>query len=168
MTEAVEQYDAQHVNPLDSVEDVLSGYNWVYSRTNDQELVVEVSGKGCEYKILFLWQQEFNALQLCCQYSLKVHPRNLDYAAATLMDINAALWMGHFDVTRESLAPCFRYTAMLQGQDNDKHHDYIEDLVDISLVQCERYETVFRMLGTQENVDSQTLSLAMMETVGES
>lgn len=168
MTEATETYETANANPLDSVEDVLSGYNWVYSRTNDEELVVEVAGKSCDYKILFLWQQDFNALQLCCQYNLNIHSQNMDFAASTLMDINAGLWMGHFDITRDNRAPCFRYTAMLKGQDQDKRHDYIEDLVDISLIQCERYETVFRMLGLDNNVNTQTLSLAMMETAGES
>ncbi|MBI1301781.1 MAG: hypothetical protein GC137_09025 [Alphaproteobacteria bacterium] len=168
MTEARESYETIDTNPLDSVEDVLSGYNWVYSRTNDEELVVEVSGKSCAYRILFLWQPDFNALQLCCQYGLNVHARNMDFAALTLMDINSSLWMGHFDITRQTRTPCFRYTAMLKSQDKEKRHDYIEDLVDISLIQCERYETLFTMLGTEDHVDSQILSLAMMETAGES
>ncbi len=153
-------------NPLDSVEDVLHDNNWVYSRMNNQELVVEIAGTSCEYRLLFVWQEHLNALQLCCQYNMKIKPENMGIAATALMDMNAELWMGHFEITKGSLSPSFRQTCLIHGHQQRKN--YIEDLVDISLVQCERYQTVFQLLSHDKAVNADILSLAMMETLGES
>ena len=153
-------------NPLDSVEDVLSDNNWVYSRMNNQELIVEVSGTSCDYRLLFVWQEHLNALQLCCQYNIEIIPENMNMAATALMDMNSDLWMGHFEITKGTLSPSFRQTSLIHGHRELK--SYIEDLVDISLVQCERYQTVFQLLAHEKTVNADILSLAMMETLGES
>ena len=163
------QANSQHEtnsNPLDSVEDVLCDNNWVYSRMNNQELVVEVTGTSCDYRLLFVWQEHLNALQLCCQYDIKIKSENMGIAATALMDMNAELWMGHFEITKGSLSPSFRQTCLMHGHEQKK--SYIEDLVDISLVQCERYQAVFQLLSYEKAVNVDILSLAMMETLGES
>ncbi|PCI56165.1 MAG: hypothetical protein COB36_05120 [Alphaproteobacteria bacterium] len=153
-------------NPLDSVEDVLCDNNWVYNRMNNQELVVEIAGTSCNYRLLFVWQEHLNALQLCCQYNIKIKPENMSIAAMALMDMNAELWMGHFEITKSNLSPSFRQTCLIHGHEQRK--SYIEDLVDISLVQCERYQSVFQLLSHDKAVNTDILSLAMMETLGES
>ncbi len=153
-------------NPLDSVEDVLCDNNWVYNRMNNQEILVEVAGTSCEYRLLFVWQEHLNALQLCCQYNMQIKPENIAVAATALMEMNTDLWMGHFEITKDNLSPSFRQTCLIHGHEHRKN--YIEDLVDISLVQCERYQTVFQLLSHESAVNAELLSLAMMETLGES
>ena len=168
MTDQVKLHEDFEHNPLDSVEDVLNDHNWVYSRMNNQELIVEVSGKSCNYRLLFVWQEHMSALQLFCQYDLKIKPENLILAATTLMDMNASLWMGHFEIAKETQIPSFRHTCLLPDHKESKSYVHIEDLVDISLVQCERYQAVFHLLSSEEPVNIEVLSLAMMETAGES
>ena len=102
MTDQIELYEDAGQNPLDNVEDVLSDNNWIYSRMNDEELIVEVAGKTCHYKLLFVWQEHMNALQLCCQYGIKMKPENFQLAATALVDMNASLWMGHFEFSKET------------------------------------------------------------------
>ncbi len=155
-------------NPIDRVEDVLDGYNWVYNRTNNQELIVEVAGRSCNYRMLFIWQEHMSALQLCCEYDLEIKQGNMDATAHALMDINPSMWMGHFEVSKKSGAPAFRHTCMLYKHPDEKDSFQIEDLVDICLIQCERYQPVFHLLATNTRIDSEVLSFAMMETAGES
>ena len=164
----LESYDNANINPLDSVEDILSNHNWVYDRTNQEEIIVEVMGKSCNYRLLFVWQKHMNALQLCCQYDLQIKPDNIQVAATALMDMNSALWMGHFELSKDNLSPYFRQTCLIHEHDSKAGYSQIEDLVDISLIQCERYQSVFHILAENENVDSEMLSFAMMETAGES
>ncbi len=168
MTNQVECYSEVNPNPLDSVEDVLSDYNWVYSRMDDENIIVEIAGKSCKYRLLFVWKENLNALQLRCQYDVKIKPENMNLAANALMDINEALWMGHFELSKDRLNPCFRQTCLIHDRDHKKFYSHIEDLVDISLIQCERYNSVFQMLASDNSLDVGMLSFAMMETAGES
>jgi hypothetical protein len=155
-------------NPLDSVEEVLASHNWTFSRMTDDELMVQVAGKHCEYRLFFIWQEDMNAVQFCCQYSMNVARRHHDTAAIALMAINENLWMGHFDLPKDSGVPSFRQTCLLRGMDMDAGADQIEDMVDIALMQCERYYPVFQMLAKTGLQDDASLSLALMETAGES
>ncbi len=168
MTNQVECYSDANSNPLDSVEDLLSDYNWVYSRMDDENIIVEISGKSCKYSLLFIWQEHLSALQLRCRYDIKVKPDNMPLAAMALMNINETLWMGHFELSRVGLNPCFRQTCLIHEREHDKFYSHVEDLVDISLVQCERYSAAFQMLASNETIDMEMMSFAMMETAGES
>ncbi len=168
MTSQLECYNDNNINPLDSVEDVLSDYNWVYSRMDNENIIVEVAGKSCQYRLLFAWKEHLNALQLRCQYDIKINPDNFDLAINAVMNINEQLWMGHFELLKNRQTPCFRHSCLIYEGDNKKFYNHIEDLVDISLIQCERYNPVFQMLASDESLDLEMLSFAMMETAGES
>lgn len=163
-----DQIDNHNFNPLDCVEDVLSDHNWIYSRMNTQELVVDIAGKSCEYRLMFVWQKDLGALQLCCQYNINILPENPDLIAQALMNINSDVWMGHFEVTYDTMTPRFRHTSLMRGHDTQSDYEQIEDLVDISLNQCEHYFHVFDLLSMKTKVSEDVLSFAMMGTVGES
>ncbi len=155
-------------NPLDRVEDVLSGNNWVYSRVNDEELMVQVTGKHCGYNLYFIWQEEVNALQFCAQYDFNIEEPQMDQAARVLMSINENLWMGHFEIPRDSKVPAFRHTCLYRGMQRVQGAADLEDLVDIALAQCEKHYAAFYLLAHADEANDQSLSLALMDTVGES
>ena len=159
---------SDNVNPLDSVEEILSAHNWQFNRMNNDELMVQVTGKACEYRLFFIWQEDMSAMQFCCQFDLAIHPKNIEAGARALMKLNAGLWMGHFDIPSDTRIPSFRQTCLMRGLTGVAGIDYIEDLVDISMAQCERYYSVFHLLSTQSFTNDQTLTLALMDTVGES
>ena len=151
-------------NPLDCVEDILASHNWTFSRMNDDELVVEVTGKFCDYRLFFIWQSDMNAMQFCVQYDLNVHDSNFDKAGAALMAVNANLWMGHFDIPKDTAIPSFRYTCLLNKAAHA--YDQLEDLVDIALTQCEKFYPAFRLLSLENAANDENMPLALMETQG--
>lgn len=155
-----------HSNPLDNVEEFLSINNWVFDRMTDDELIVQLQGKACTYRLFFIWQADMSALQFCCQYDLTVAPGNMDAAARALLKINENLWMGHFDIPQGNSMPSFRHTCLLRGVRGLSGIDHIEDLVDISLAQCERYYSVFDLLARGADAMDDDLSLALMDTSG--
>lgn len=162
-------------NPLDIIEDVLTSNNWIFNRMDTNELIVQVTGKSCDYRLIFLWQEEMNAIQFCCQYDMHIDAENFDTAAKTLMSINEKLWMGHFDLPADTGIPTFRQTSLIHdGQSTTAAMESVESMLDISLTQCERYCSAFQMLAEApkgQNItplNDQSMSLALMETVGES
>ncbi len=157
-----------HVNPLDSVEEVLTDNDWVYDRTDEDCLTVQVKGRSCNYRLYFMWQRHLNAIQFSCEFDLLVSDSNMPMAAASLIDMNEETWMGHFEISRKSLRPSYRQTCLLRGWEHSQDSELFEDLVDISLAHCERYYPVFHILSQHGKANSENLSLALMETVGES
>ena len=71
-------------NPLDSVEEILSANDWSFDRMSEDELTVHISGKMGEYKMLFVWQEDYSAMQFCCEFDLELRPEALDNAAKTM------------------------------------------------------------------------------------
>ena len=155
------------INPLDNVEDILTSNNWVFNRMTDDELMVRVAGKNCDYRLFFIWQEDLSALQFCCQYEMSVNEKNMHNAGKVLMYVNENLWMGHFDIPQDTKTPSFRHTCLLRGINNGDTSSHIEDLVDISLAQCERFYSMFHFLCNSTIANDQTISLALMETSGE-
>lgn len=155
-------------NPLDSVEEILSANDWVFDRMSEDELTVQISGKMGEYKMLFVWQEDYGAMQFVCEFDLQLRPEAVDSAARAMTAMNANLWLGHFDIRPGTTVPCFRHTSLLRGM-SASGADHLEDLVDIALAECERYHTAFSLLSRSSTAGNQAdLALAMMETAGES
>jgi len=164
------EFDAldQDLNPLDSVEDVLNAQNWTFNRLNNDELTLQITGKNGQYRLFFIWQEDMNALQFCCHYDLHIMENNVSAAQTAISSLNENLWMGHFDLPKDTGTPSFRYTALIRGNSHQDSTDLLQDIVDISLAQCEQHYPVFTMLASANDINDQTLSLALMDTAGES
>ncbi|MCB1592210.1 MAG: YbjN domain-containing protein [Alphaproteobacteria bacterium] len=156
------------LNPLDNVEELLCDQNWIYDRTDDDCLRVQVKGRSCNYQLLFIWQRNLSALQFSCEFEMKLAPENMTAASSALLDMNEESWMGHFEIARKSLVPSYRQTCLLRGYEFGEDNAYFEDLIDISLAHCERFYPVFHLLSQSGGANSDALSLALMETAGES
>lgn len=166
---AVELFDEQsRLTPLDSVEDVLVSHDWVYERATAEELIVDVAGETCGYRLVFIWHDSLKSLQIYCQYDMRLDANNISAAYRAISEMNKDLWLGHFEIGGKSLAPCYRYTFLCPDFVPERENAAISHLVDISLTQCERYAFVFDMLSRAGDLDETVISLAMMDTVGES
>ena len=62
-----------------------------------------------------LWQEEISALQFSCQFDMKVQHARRSAVHDLLAEVNAKLWIGHFDVCNEEHTPMFRQTTLLRG-----------------------------------------------------
>ena len=50
-------------NPLDIVEEMVSANDWAFERASNDEMLVEVAGRWCNYRMFFFWQDEISAMQ---------------------------------------------------------------------------------------------------------
>lgn len=155
-------------NPLDGVEDVLSAQNWTFERTNRDELFVNVKGRHCMYKMMFAWDEEYGALQFCCEYDLQLHDINIDLAYRTLGRINRSLWLGHFDIAEGSSIPSFRHTQLFRGMTQTSGADHLSDLIQIAIDECDKNYPTMVMLSQDNANDNDDFSLALMTVAGQS
>ncbi len=155
-------------NPLDGVEDVLTNQNWAFTRANRDELFVEVKGRHGIYNMMFAWDEEFGALQFCCEYDLQLHDLHINKAYRTIAHINRSLWLGHFDLSEETMKPSFRHTQLFRGMTQTSGADHLHDLMQIAVDECDRHYQTLLMLSHSDAGDEASLSLAMMTVAGRS
>ena len=163
-------YIEGETNPLDSVEELMEDQNWVFSRMSDEELMVQVTGKSSTYSLFFLWQEDMQALQFCAQYDFSINDDQMDKAARALMTINKNIWMGHFEIPKDTMSPAFRYTGLYKGLQTNSSGgtSHMKDLIDIAMAQCEKHYAAFYLLSHANDSHDQNMALALMETAGES
>lgn len=162
-------------NPLDGVEEIMVNNDWTFNRLTEDELTVHVSGKMGHYRMVFVWQEDYSALQFCCAPDMSISPNKLDEASRIMNRINAELWLGHFDMRTQSgsdnqpaYIPCFRHTSLFRGMVESSGVDHMEDLIDIALAECERYYLTFDLLSRTDGQDNKDIALAMMDIAGRS
>ena len=153
-------------NPLDSVEDIFINYDWTYDRSGSDELVVQVAGEKSHYTMIFIWQEEFNAMQFSCLCDVVIPESRKAEAAQTLRKVNEEIWLGHFEITGKPEMPRFRYTMMCGSDRSQSIAEQISDLMDIAVAECERHYDVFSMIAMPVDINDEMLSLALTMNMG--
>jgi hypothetical protein len=153
------------LNPIDVVEDVIYGKKWTFSRSDDYELVAEISSQWCQYRLYFTWSEQIKAISYTITFDLKFPENKIRKAHELLALINEKLWIGHFDITSKNGIPAYRHTV-LSLPENDMLHNQLEDLVDIAIYECEKYYPAFQLVLFEDSNPSKALSLSTFDTIG--
>src|ERR1700744_324292 len=102
-------------NPIDLVEEIVLAKEWAPDRTSDEEMVVKISGRWCDYRLLFVWQEEISALHFSCSFDMKVPKARRQAVYELLATVNEKMWLGNFDICSNSNLPMFRHAVLLGG-----------------------------------------------------
>ena len=154
-------------NPLDGVEEILMQNDWMYDRSHDDQLIVQVAGQFCNYQMIFNWHEEFSTMQFVCEYDVIIPTARLEKAPQVLAMANEKAWLGHFEVPDKTQTPQFRYTSWFRSHSPNSSTDYIADLFEISMEQCERNYNLFDMLAGSMDINKDILEFALKTTAGE-
>jgi len=152
-------------NPIDLLEELVSANEWRFDRTNDGEMVVEIGGNWCDYRMYFSWQEDLAAVYFSCLFDVRIPAQKRPQAIDLVAMINEKLWLGHFDLCSEDLVPLFRHTMLMRG--GNASIEPLEDLVDIALNECERYFPAFQFVLWGGKSPREALDAAMLDPVGE-
>ena len=153
-------------NPIDLVEEIVLANEWRHDRSSDEELHVEIPGRWCDYRLLFLWQREMSALHFSCGFEMKVPRGRRGPVYELLATVNERLWLGHFDLAPDDQSPSFRHGVLLRGAPGASV-EQIEDLVEISVTECERFYPAFQFVVWGGKNPEEAIASAMIDPVGE-
>ena len=153
-------------NPIDLVEEIVQANEWAHDRASDEEMVVEVTGRWCDYRLFFVWQEEISALHFSCAFDMKVPKGRRPPVYELLAIVNEKLWLGHFDVSSDDHSPAFRHAVLLRGAVGASV-EQIEDLVDIALSECERFYPAFQLVVWGGKTPDDAIAAAMIDPAGE-
>lgn len=166
MTFLTVQEQSHTHNPLDIVEEIVAANEWLFDRSNEDELVVELAGRWCHYRMYFVWQREVGALQFSCQFDMRVPEGKRCDINDLLSLLNNRLWLGHFDLDLQQNSPLFRYTVLARS-DRLPGVEVFEDLVEIALTECERFYPAFQFVVWGGKSPNEALAAAMIDTAGQ-
>ena len=153
-------------NPIDLVEEIVLANEWPHDRSSDEEMVVEISGRWCDYRLLFVWQEEISALHFSCSFDMKVPKARKLSVYELLAIVNEKMWLGHFDVCSDTGLPMFRHAVLLRGA-MGASVEQIEDLVDMALTECERFYPAFQFVIWGGRSAADAIASSLLDTVGE-
>lgn len=153
-------------NPLDILEEIVTANEWLFDRAGDDELIVELAGRWCHYRMFFVWQREIGALQFSCQFDMKVPDGKRNDVHDLLAILNNRLWLGHFDLEPQQHTPLYRYT-ILARQNRMPGVEVLEDLVEIALTECERFYPAFQFVIWGGKRPDEAMAASMIDTAGQ-
>ena len=160
------ELDVPAKNPLDLAEQLVSDRDWLFDRPVDEEWVAEVTGSWCNFRIWFAWQEDLGALIFSCAYDTKIPEKNRARIFPLLAAVNEKMWLGHFDLGSEDGMVMFRHALLLRGGQGATA-EQLEDLLDIAMVECNRFYPAFQSVLWGGNTVEQAMEIALLDTVGE-
>jgi len=161
-----EALDNAEVNPLDLMEDVASAHEWRIDRSGPQDLSLEADGHWCDYRIFLTWHPEVRALLYACAYDLRVPEHLRGRVAELIAMVNERLIIGHFDFWMGDGMVVYRHSLLLRGI-SSASVEQLEDLVDISLTECERFYPAFQFVVWGGKTPAEAIEAAILDTSGE-
>ena len=166
MTALSTETDPVAGNPIDIVEEIVLANEWPHDRASEEEMVVEISGRWCDYRLLFVWQEEISALHFSCGFDMKVPKARRPAVHELLATVNEKMWLGHFDICSDTTLPMFRHAILLRGA-LGASVEQLEDLVDMALTECERFYPAFQLVIWGGKSAEEAVIAAMIEPMGE-
>lgn len=153
-------------NPLDIAEQLIESREWLFDRPMDEELLAEVTGSWCNYRVWFTWQPELEVMIFSCAFDNKIPDAGTKKLYPILAAVNEKMWLGHFDLCSQDHVIMFRHALLLRGG-KGATSEQIEDLIDIAINECDRFYPAFQSVVWGGNQAQEALEIALMDTVGE-
>ncbi|MDX1974138.1 MAG: YbjN domain-containing protein [Rickettsiales bacterium] len=153
-------------NPIDVAETVIVDRDWVFDRPADSELIAEVNGACCNYRMWFNWQEDSGAMTLSCTLDTKLPKKTFSKVYALLALVNEKLWMGHFNISSEDGTITFRH-ALLVRDGAGTSQEHMQELMDLAISECDRFYPALQSVVWGGKSPSEALTIAIFETVGE-
>jgi len=158
--------DVMDSNPLDLAELVIMDRDWVFDRPAEGELIAEVNGAMCMYRIWFTWQEDSGGLTLSCAFESKLPKTAMARAHSLLALINEKMWLGHFDISSEDSTVIFRHSLLLSGGAGTTA-EHLQELLDYAIEECDRFYPAFQALAWGGKSPAEALQISLFETVAE-
>jgi hypothetical protein len=156
----------RHEHPLDVIERLAAGNEWVYERSDDDEISIGATGSWSEYEVAFTWLPQLEALHVACAFDLKVPPPRRAEVMQLVALANERLWVGHFDLWSSENVVMFRHSLLLTGGTLPSGRQ-AEGLMRVAIETCDKHFQAFQFVVWAGRSARDSLDSALMETLGE-
>lgn len=151
-------------NPVDLLEDLLSGRRWEFER-HDDEINISVTGQWSEYELSLSWLEDRETLHMACSFPVNVPQTRQSEMFRLIGKINERLLVGHFDLWDGNGSLVFRQGLILSGGAEPTQEQF-EQLLSCALEACEQYYEAFQYVIWAGRTADQALEVSLFETKG--
>jgi hypothetical protein len=141
-------------HPIRQMARFVDANEWRLQHSTETEISVEIPGKWSDYCLTFTWQDSYAALHVNAFMDIFIVDQQIASAREVITEINSQIWLGHF-----------RHNLPLRGT-GGATPEQIEDLVDITLGECERAYPALFQIATGVVSPQTAVDTVLMETVG--
>ena len=152
------------INPLDELEDLISGQGFSYLRFED-EIIVRYPKILENLQSLWVWDKTHNSFEVSASSLLKIPKSKKQDIFELLALINEHLWVGHFDLSDEE-CPTFRHVNLV-GDSSSSIPAIVEDMFAIVLYEYQRFKPAFDYVIKHHKSPQEAIKLALIEPQGE-
>lgn len=153
-------------NPIDLAEIAIMDRDIAFDRTTDGELIAEVSGAWCNYRVWFTWQEDCGGLTLSCALDTKFPKSLLSKIYSLIVLVNEKIWLGHFDICSEDSSVVFRHSLLLR-EEASTTAKHLQELLDIAVNECERFFPAFQAVVWGGKSPAEAIQISLFETIAE-
>lgn len=157
-------------NPLDSVEDLLIANDWVYRRLTNEELVLDINGRSCDYTLYFTWNETASLLKISCEIDEEIPEGKMGEAILVANEMSQNMSLGFFTVDHESRKLVHKYSVLAGSSDDHSAitRGYLANVVENILKDCEENFTVIKYFLNKDicKSDKKLISLLIMPAEG--
>lgn len=161
-----EDHDDRGDHPLDVIESLAVGNDWLFDRDGEDEITITVGGGWSEYHVSFTWLEDVEALHIACAFELKINERRRTEALKLISLINEQLWVGHFGIWDKENMLIFRHALVLAGGLQPQPAQCAA-ILQAAVASCERYYQSFQFVLWAGKTAQEALAGALFETAGE-
>lgn len=153
-------------SPISLLEELFFQFDWNYERTSECEIMAEVEGRWCSYRLFAVWRHDLECLVMSALIDIKI-PQDKNPAVAILLSaMNPKIWLGHFEISPEDGVPAFRYNLILRGNPSATL-DQIEEILATAVTECDRLYPALQFVLWGGKNPEEALMVAMLDTYGE-
>lgn len=153
-------------NPLDMIEQIAALNEWQHERSNEDEIIVTLSGVWADYHLSFTWITELETVHLASALDLRVPDNRKAEVIKLLALVNEHLWLGHFDLWSDEGLIMFRSALLLAGT-TEATPEQIEALLTNTVECCDNHYQAFQFVIWAGKSASEALTASLFQTVGE-
>lgn len=153
-------------NPLDMIEQIAALNEWQHERSNEDEIIVTLSGVWADYHLSFTWINDLETVHLASALDLRVPDNRKAEVIKLLALVNEHLWLGHFDLWSDEGLIMFRSALLLAGA-TEATPEQIEAMLTNTVECCDSHYQAFQFVIWAGKSASEALTASLFQTVGE-
>lgn len=152
-------------HPLDCVERISDNLDFSFDRCSEDLLIVKAKGDYGPYALDFNWHNDMGGIEITCKTGWRAEENEMATMARTIVDINAQLHIGHFDILTDGTIS-FRHTILLRGAITQETFDPISEIIEIAVTNVDKFHALFAMVKSERFDDGALLDLALSSVEG--
>lgn len=152
-------------NPIELAEEVMLHREVPFDRPLEDELVAELEGHWCNYRLWLSWEESLGALMLTSSYDIKIPEQHRMLLYPLVAKVNEHVLLGHFDISSVDGSIAYRNGQLLRDAKAITQAQ-VEELIDIAAAECERFYPAFQTVLWGGQNSEEALKLVLFEPAG--